>query len=852
MRVVDARREVVGGQVLARAREQLDDEAPRRRDASTFVTQRRKRTHFYVTHASSLLCSRTRRANARCSHLTRTLDLGNLACVECQCRHAISSDPSVRLRNTNGVPRRLRRRTWNRTNRRQFLKRSSAVAAAAGVAAAVPATAAKALTSSRRAATHRRNCPTTRRSTFRSSRTYATSARDSSSLYTGEQARSPSRTVASPPRSTTRRTEHERGLTCQPPRGAGDLEGSGRRQHRPLRVREPGRARHRHAHRQLRAAPGAGGRAELLRVRRRRPATRSTSTTTTTARSTSRTSSGSRPWSRSAGRSSTTSGPITSLDSSNWNRRQFYSVTRIDWEPSRRRGSHGRAPRVRDDRSSRRTSRARRATSVRGRRRTTRRSPTRRSRHFPTAPRCSPASAPRASTSTSDRSSTSARCGRSRARTCIPMPGSAAAVNATKDLNVHSIALQIPMTLLTSDGEPADRPQAAARRSSACGRPRSRQRVHFNHGSEDRHNDSQLRSVDAGVAARQPVVQRSARADGAQGRLEPRLAVRRQPVRRRRAAARAREVAAGALPGAFPNLQALVASGKPRADLAAILLTGIPAGVVSPNFQNFTGTTQADLLRLNMAIPPSAAPNNLGVVGGDLAGFPNGRRVADDVVTIELKAIAGATYPLVDPTFTPDAAVGIVDQGLTSERHGPDRPRAPRLPDDVPVPRSPAQRLRGARGMSHDHGHHDDDHGHDHDHGDGHESARSEPRLAPSGQGTVVLDIGDGVGALVVHTTSALDGVEIEIARAGRGARRSCTRRCANACSPTGPVLRGRVSRRSRGRLHAARDRAPRAARRHDPFGPGHRGRPLALTPTTWCLGAPDAGTPRTIPSPRR
>ena len=80
-------------------------------------------------------------------------------------------------------------------------------------------------------------------------------------------------------------------------------------------------------------------------------------------------------------------------------------------------------------------------------------------------------------------------------------------------------------------------------------------------------------------------------------------------------------------PGAFPNLAALVASGKPRADLAAILLTGIPLGVVSPNFQNFTGTTQADLLRLNMAVPPTVTPNNLGAVGGDLGGFPNGRRL---------------------------------------------------------------------------------------------------------------------------------------------------------------------------------------------------------------------------------
>jgi hypothetical protein len=54
-------------------------------------------------------------------------------------------------------------------------------------------------------------------------------------------------------------------------------------------------------------------------------------------------------------------------------------------------------------------------------------------------------------------------------------------------------------------------------------------------------------------------------------------------------------------------------------------------------------------------------------------------------------------------------------------------------------------------------------HGHDHSHG----IVAAEPRLSPSRQGTVVLDIGDGVGALVVHTTGALAGCEIEIARAG-------------------------------------------------------------------------------------
>lgn len=115
-------------------------------------------------------------------------------------------------------------------------------------------------------------------------------------------------------------------------------------------------------------------------------------------------------------------------------------------------------------------------------------------------------------------------------------------------------------------------------------------------------------------------------------------------------------------PGAFPNLAAYT---KPRADLEAILLTGIPAGVVSETFSTFTGTTQADMLRLNVAIPPTAKPNPLGVLGGDVGGYPNGRRLIDDVVHIELQAIAGATIPLVDKTFTPDKALAAVTDGVT-------------------------------------------------------------------------------------------------------------------------------------------------------------------------------------------
>ena len=119
---------------------------------------------------------------------------------------------------------------------------------------------------------------------------------------------------------------------------------------------------------------------------------------------------------------------------------------------------------------------------------------------------------------------------------------------------------------------------------------------------------------------------------------------------------------AGLLPVLYPNVfPNLAAYDKDRADLHAILLTGIPDGVV-PGFQNFTGPQPGDMLRLNTAVPPTSQPNALGLVAGDAAGFPNGRRLIDDVTTIELRAVAGLTIPLVDPGFTPDAAaMGIAD-----------------------------------------------------------------------------------------------------------------------------------------------------------------------------------------------
>jgi hypothetical protein len=115
-------------------------------------------------------------------------------------------------------------------------------------------------------------------------------------------------------------------------------------------------------------------------------------------------------------------------------------------------------------------------------------------------------------------------------------------------------------------------------------------------------------------------------------------------------------------PGRFDRLAALNRTGRPRADLVAVLLTGIPGGVID-GFQNSTGDVPADMVRLNTAIPPAREPDRSGVLGGDPAGFPNGRRITDDVDSVLLRAIAGVTVPLVDPDYEADAAAATLGPG---------------------------------------------------------------------------------------------------------------------------------------------------------------------------------------------
>ncbi len=122
-----------------------------------------------------------------------------------------------------------------------------------------------------------------------------------------------------------------------------------------------------------------------------------------------------------------------------------------------------------------------------------------------------------------------------------------------------------------------------------------------------------------------------------------------------------------------------------RGDIFDIFLTGIvlanpftiltangpvdlPAGF---NVNQPVGVVPAEMIRINTDIKGdlcSPTPSRLGILGGDACGFPNGRRLLDDVVEIELLAVAGAAYQVLDArdttfTFNPDL-IGVLDDNI--------------------------------------------------------------------------------------------------------------------------------------------------------------------------------------------
>lgn len=244
-------------------------------------------------------------------------------------------------------------------------------------------------------------------------------------------------------------------------------------------------------------------------------------------------------------------------------------------------------------------------------------------------------------------------------------------INALAAKNVHSIALQIPIRLLTRNGKRPTGPDDPAAVIGVYTTAKRQQARMFNaQTGVTRAAGPYLQVSRLGSPLVNEVVVPMAKKDYFNSQA---------PVDDKQFAAaiqfpEVQDLLPVLYPDTFPNLAAYT---KPRADLVAIFATGIPGSVIGNAFGVGTfqgGKVLAEMLRLNTAIRPTGTngqgTSDLGLLGGDLAGFPNGRRVTDDVVTIELKAIAGATIPLVDKSYEPDAAVAVVHQGV------PRNPRA--------------------------------------------------------------------------------------------------------------------------------------------------------------------------------
>jgi hypothetical protein len=200
--------------------------------------------------------------------------------------------------------------------------------------------------------------------------------------------------------------------------------------------------------------------------------------------------------------------------------------------------------------------------------------------------------------------------------------------------NVHSIAIEVPIASLTANGS---RPTQVTDPNAVLGiwSTASRPSVTARGGGQERHSANFVQVSRLG----QPLVNEVVIPRGTKdafNALEP-----------TGDAAALDFVTDPEVPKLLLALFGIQSPPTPREDLVTIFLTGIPGLNQPPN------VVPSEMLRLNVAIAPATNPSPLGVLGGDAAGFPNGRRLGDDVVDIALRAMAGAT-PL-----TPEFNTGI-------------------------------------------------------------------------------------------------------------------------------------------------------------------------------------------------
>ncbi len=184
----------------------------------------------------------------------------------------------------------------------------------------------------------------------------------------------------------------------------------------------------------------------------------------------------------------------------------------------------------------------------------------------------------------------------------IPTPA-AAGINALRAFNVHTLAVQVPITRLTRRGnKPTD--VMASDATIGVWASAYRQKALVRDDGNDLSVGPFVQVSRLGNPLFNEVIVPMGRKDRWNASTPDRDKDYAQYVARPELA----KLLPVLYPGVFPNLAALNAD---RADLLAILLTGIPSGII-PGFQNFTGQTQADMLRLNVAVPPATSPEQLG------------------------------------------------------------------------------------------------------------------------------------------------------------------------------------------------------------------------------------------------
>jgi Domain of unknown function (DUF4331) len=194
-------------------------------------------------------------------------------------------------------------------------------------------------------------------------------------------------------------------------------------------------------------------------------------------------------------------------------------------------------------------------------------------------------------------------------------------------MSTHSIVLQIPERAVTRDGKPVSSPEAA-NATVGVWATTERRRLQVTSADFDSDRGSRGRWVQVSRLGN-PLVNEVIVPAGQKDRFN-----------RTRPAKDAKHFGAYVLePELAKILNALFDVDAPetdRTDIVQALLQGVPG----LNRQR-ANPPAVDTLKLNLGVPPADQPSRFGVLAGDVAGFPNGRRLEDDVVDIELQVVAG-------------------------------------------------------------------------------------------------------------------------------------------------------------------------------------------------------------------